>query len=115
RYVEHLQPLEAQGLVRLPRIPEGCTSNYHIFYIVLADMQTRDALIAALKQDGIQAVFHYIPLHSSPMGQQFGYRASDLPVTEDVSGRLLRLPLYCDLTEEEQTKVVQHITAFLQG
>jgi len=115
RYFQYLQPLETQGLLRLPRIPEVCTSNYHIFYILLSDMQTRDALMASLKQHGIQAVFHYIPLHSSPMGQKFGYREGDLPVTEDLSGRLLRLPLYCDITEEEQVRVVQHITTFLQG
>jgi dTDP-4-amino-4,6-dideoxygalactose transaminase len=115
RYFQHLQSLESQGLLRLPHIPDVCTSNYHLFYILLSDTQTRNALMASLKQDGIQAVFHYIPLHSSPMGQKFGYQASDLPITADVSGRLLRLPLHYDLTEAEQMRVIQHITAFLQG
>jgi dTDP-4-amino-4,6-dideoxygalactose transaminase len=114
RYDYLLQPLEVKGLVRLPRIPADCLSNYHMFYIVLQDMQTRDALRAHLAQHGIQAVFHYIPLHSSPMGQKFGYHASDLPLTEELSGCLLRLPFYCDLTEEEQVSIVHHITHFLE-
>jgi dTDP-4-amino-4,6-dideoxygalactose transaminase len=77
-------------------------------------MEARNALIAHLKQNGMQAVFHYIPLHSSPMGKKFGYRANDLPITEELSGRLLRLPFYCDVTEEEQLRVVQHITNFIE-
>lgn len=113
-YRHRLQPLEARGLLRLPRIPEDCASNYHMFYIVLHDMRTREALRAYLTQHGIQAVFHYIPLHSSPMGKKFGYHASDLPLTEELSGRLLRLPFYCDLTEAEQVSVVHHISNFLE-
>lgn len=114
RYGHHLQPLEAKGLVRLPQIPADCASNYHLFYILLNDMETRDALRVHLAQNGIQAFFHYIPLHSSPMGKKFGYRASDLPLTEELSGRLLRLPFYCDVTEEEQVYIVQHIANFLE-
>jgi dTDP-4-amino-4,6-dideoxygalactose transaminase len=114
RYRYHLQSLEEQGLLRLPSIPADCTSNYHLFHIVLNDTTTRDALMTHLKEHGIQAVFHYIPLHSSPMGQTFGYRASDLPVTEELSQRLLRLPFYNDMTEEEQGRVVQHVTNFLK-
>jgi dTDP-4-amino-4,6-dideoxygalactose transaminase len=77
-------------------------------------METRDALMAHLKRNGMQTVFHYIPLHSSPMGKTFGYCASDLPITEELSGRLLRLPFYCDITEEEQLRVVRHVTEFLE-
>jgi len=113
-YRHHLQPLEEKGLLRLPRIPEDCASNYHLFYILLNDMEARTALMAHLKQNGMQAVFHYIPLHSSPMGKKFGYRANDLPITEELSGRLLRLPFYCDVTEEEQLRVVQHIANFIE-
>lgn len=69
RYHHYLIPLEEKGLLRLPHIPEECVSNYHLFYILLNDQETRNALIAYLKQHGIHAVFHYIPLHSSPMGQ----------------------------------------------
>lgn len=113
-YYHALQPLEARGLLRLPHIPEDCASNYHLFYLLLPTPEARNALIAHLKSHNIQAVFHYIPLHSSPMGQKFGYRASDLPVTETLSGCLLRLPLYCDLAEEEQRRVVQHVSEFVE-
>jgi dTDP-4-amino-4,6-dideoxygalactose transaminase len=112
-YQHHLQPLEEQGLLRLPHIPHDCASNYHSFHIVLNDLGTRNALMAYLHQHGIQAVFHYIPLHSSPIGKKFGYCASDLPITEELSGRLLRLPCYCDLAVEEQLRIVQHIINFL--
>jgi dTDP-4-amino-4,6-dideoxygalactose transaminase len=114
RYRYYLKPLEEKGLLRLPHIPEDCTSNHHLFHILLNNVEIRDALMAHLKRNGIQAVFHYIPLHSSPMGKKFGYGASDLPITEELSGRLLRLPLYCDLTEEEQVCVVRHLTEFME-
>jgi dTDP-4-amino-4,6-dideoxygalactose transaminase len=113
-YRHHLKPLAAEGLLRLPHIPEDCESNYHLFYILLPDMATRDALLAHLKQNGILAVFHYVPLHLSPMGRKFGYSEGDLPLTEDLSGRLLRLPLFFDIKEEEQLQVVQQIKLFLE-
>lgn len=111
----HLKPLEAQGLLRLPYTPEDCTSNYHMFYVLLPDIETRDGLMAHLKSQGIQAVFHYVPLHSSPMGRNFGYKEGDLPVTEDLSGRLLRLPFYYDITEEEQAAVVAQIASYCKS
>ena len=76
---------------------------------------TRDGLMQHLKQAGILAVFHYIPLHSSPMGLKLGYREGQLPVTEDLSARLLRLPLYHEITEAEQAEVVREVTAYLRG
>jgi len=109
-----LKPLEVQGLLRLPHIPEDCSSNYHMFYILLPDMETRDALMAYLKQHGILAVFHFIPLHSSPMGKKFGYADGNFPITEELSGRLLRLPFYYEMTEEEQVYVVKRITEGLE-
>ena len=114
-YRHHLEPLEAEGLLRLPHIPEDCTSNYHLFYILLPNMQARDALMTHLKQSDIHAVFHYVPLHSSPMGKKFGYQENDLPITEELSGRLLRLPFYYDITEEEQLRVVRHLTEFMES
>ena len=86
-----------------------------MFYVLLPNRQIRDALMAHLKARGILAVFHYVPLHSAPMGQEFGYREGDLPVTEDLSGRLLRLPFYYEITEEEQSCVIREVEAFLQG
>ena len=109
QYRKLLKPLEAEGFLSLPHIPEDCESNYHMFYILLPDMETRDALMAHLKECNIGSVFHYIPLHSSPMGRTFGYREGDLPLTEQLSGRLLRLPFYYEMTEEEQVYVVKRI------
>jgi dTDP-4-amino-4,6-dideoxygalactose transaminase len=112
-YRQHLKPLESEGLLSLPHTPEDCDSNYHMFYILLPDRRTRDALMDHLKREGIRAVFHYIPLHASPMGQRYGYREGDLPVTEDIGGRLLRLPLYYEITREDQQRVVDEIREFL--
>lgn len=113
-YRAALVPLEAEGLVRLPRIPDVCGGNAHLFWIVVHDSETRDDLIAHLKSRGILAVFHYVPLHTSPMGEQMGYRRGDLPVTEDLADRLLRLPLYFEITEEQQQRVVEEIGSFLR-
>lgn len=113
-YQDQLAPLEAEGLLRLPRIPDGCRTNNHLFYILLPDLATRTALVAHLKAHGIQAVFHYVPLHSSPMGLKMGYAEGDLPLTEDLSTRLLRLPFYHEITEDEQAQVVTQIASFLR-
>jgi dTDP-4-amino-4,6-dideoxygalactose transaminase len=114
-YQEQFQELQAAGQVRLPCIPADCASNDHLFYLLLPDQETRDDLIASLKRAQIHAVFHYVPLHCSPMGKTFGYRPGDLPVTEDVSQRIVRLPLYHEISTEEQMRVVEHVTAFLRS
>lgn len=79
----------------------------------MQDRATRDDLITHLSLNAIQAVFHYVPLHSSPKGRTFGYEEGDLPVTEDLSGRLLRLPVYYEITEGEQQRVVAMIEQFM--
>jgi dTDP-4-amino-4,6-dideoxygalactose transaminase len=112
-YFNELSPLEDAGLLRLPRISEECRSNYHLFYILLPDPQLRDKLMAYMQHSGILAVFHYVPLHSSPMGQKLGYGDGDLPVTEDSSRRLLRLPLFHEMTIDEQARVVGEVRRFL--
>lgn len=112
-YRRQLKPLEAEGLLRLPQIPEDCAGNYHMFYLLLPDRQTRDGLLAHLARRDIQAVFHYVPLHSSPMGRQFGRRAEELPVTNQVSDCLLRLPFYHDMSADDQAQVVEAIAAYL--
>ena len=112
-YQEHFAHLEAEGLMRLPNVPLECQTNYHMFYLLLPDLETRANLIAHLKQQGILAVFHYVPLHTAPVGQQYGYREGDLPVTESLSERLVRLPFYYDLTEQDQMEVIGEIEKFL--
>lgn len=108
-YYNSLVKLQGMGLLRLPFIPEYCTTNYHIFYLLLNSTEERDNLMFKLKERGITAVFHYIPLHSSPIGKQLGYKDGDLPITESVSARLLRLPLYPDLKESEIEYIVKSI------
>jgi len=114
-YRQELEPLADSGALQLPQVPDDCRSNYHMFYVLLADIQVRDALLAHLKHRGICAVFHYVPLHTSPMGEQLGYQDGQLPVTERRHGQLLRLPLFCDMTVTEQSYVVQEIRAFFAG
>ncbi|MBM3333737.1 DegT/DnrJ/EryC1/StrS family aminotransferase, partial [Candidatus Sumerlaeota bacterium] len=105
-YRQHLADwAEARG-VRLPVVPDHCEQPYHMFYLLMKSPRERDGLIGHLKDRGIMSVFHYLPLHLSEMGQRFGGKPGDCPVTEDVSARLLRLPFYNDLTEEEQAEVV---------
>lgn len=113
RYREGLQPLADSGLLGIPTVPEACTTNYHFFYILLPNLVLRDSLMSFLSDNGIQAVFHYVPLHSSPMGKTFGYMADDLPITENLSGRLLRLPTYPDLTEAEQRNIIELVNYYL--
>jgi dTDP-4-amino-4,6-dideoxygalactose transaminase len=112
-YLEHLSPLQEQRLLGLPFVPRECRINYHLFYILLNEPNARDGLMAYLKDNHIQAVFHYVPLHTSPMGNRLGYNEGDLPLTEDLSARLLRLPFYFDITEEEQMCVVNRIAEYL--
>ncbi len=114
-YLHELAPLEVEGLLRLPCIPQDCQSNYHMFYVILPSRQQRDNLLEHLRQHDIHAVFHYIPLHRSPMGCTFGYKEGDLPITEDLSGRLLRLPFFYEITEVEQMRVVQEVTAAVRS
>jgi dTDP-4-amino-4,6-dideoxygalactose transaminase len=113
KYIEGLTPLANKGLIELPIIPDYATSNYHIFHFWLRDHDTRSHLIQFLKEAGIQATFHYVPLHLSPMGRTFGYTEGMLPVTESSAARLLRLPLYPDLTDESLAYIIGKIEAFL--
>jgi len=111
-YYEHLKNWAQTHGVRLPLVPPVCEQPYHMFYLLLPSLEHRQALIKHLKERGISAVFHYLPLHLSPMGVGFGAKKSDCPVTEDVSERLLRLPFYNALTEAEQARIVAAITEF---
>ena len=111
-YYEHLLDWAKDHQIRLPTVPAHCTQPYHIFYMLMPSLEKRQALIAHLKKHGILSVFHYLPLHLSQMGQQFGGKAGDCPVTEEVSDCLLRLPFYNGLTEAEQAHIVAVIREF---
>jgi len=111
-YYKALIPLVNDGKLRLPYISSECESNSHLFYIILKDEKTRNTLMDYLKSRGILAVFHYLPLHLSQVGRSMGYAEGQLPVTESMSGRLLRLPFYHDMTGAEQGEVVDVIKDF---
>jgi dTDP-4-amino-4,6-dideoxygalactose transaminase len=113
RYERALQVLEDQGQVRLPRVPGHCLSNAHMFYLLLPTPELRSGLIAHLKAAGIHAVFHYVPLHSSPLGRQLNPAQPPLPVTDSVAERLVRLPMFYDITPDEQEDVIGAVTEFL--
>jgi dTDP-4-amino-4,6-dideoxygalactose transaminase len=114
RYVAGLTPLARAGHLRLPGVPAHCDPSYHLIYVLLEDVETRDRLKRYLSQRGITAVFHYVPLHESPAGGRF-HDGRPLPVTESVHGRLLRLPLYPDLTDEDVDAVVTSVAAFFDA
>jgi dTDP-4-amino-4,6-dideoxygalactose transaminase len=114
RYHAGFAELEAQALCRRPIIPPGCEHNAHLYYLLLPSNEIRDRLIDALRADGIQAPFHYVPLHSSPAGQRIGRTSGVLRHTEDLAGRLVRLPLWYGMVAEPD-RVISHISAILRG
>jgi len=112
-YNYHLNHLQDYGLMRLPFIPRNCRTNYHLYYLLLPTAELRTELMTYLNEMEIGATSHYVPLHTSPMGRTFGYETGDLPVTEDLSKRLLRLPIYPNLSEPEQMKIISEIKSFM--
>jgi dTDP-4-amino-4,6-dideoxygalactose transaminase len=108
-YCEHLRSWAMDRGVKIPEIPTVCEQAYHMFYLLLPSLQHREMFMAHLKRRGILSVFHYQPLHLSGMGRRFGGKAGDCPVTEQVSDRLVRLPFYNDLGEDDLAYVVASI------
>ena len=113
-YHEAFRPLEDQGKVIRPTVPEGCVHNAHLYYLKCRDLEERTRLIAFLDQKGIQAVFHYIPLHSSPAGRRFGRFHGEDEFTTKESERLVRLPMYYGLTESDRRQVIESVLAFFE-
>lgn len=111
-YHKLLEPLEQTGKLRRPIIPTHCQHNGHMYYIILPDLQTRTNLIASLKEQGINSVFHYVPLHSSPAGQHYGRASSDMENTNLISDCLLRLPMFPELGFASIEKIVNCIKDF---
>lgn len=112
RYYEELSVLKEDGVIELPFIPDGCVHNAHMFYIKTRNLEERTRFISFLKENGIMAVFHYIPLHNAPAGQKYGRFYGEDKYTTAESERLVRLPLYYGLTEEDQSKVIAMVRKF---
>jgi len=108
-YLAALAPCTDLG-VTLPSRPEGCDPAYHLFYVLMPDKPTRDAVMETMRQEGINPTFHYVPLHSSVGGRRFAARDTDCPVTTDVSDRLMRLPFFNGLTDAQIERVVESFT-----
>ena len=111
-YDEAFRPMAEAGLFEVPFIPAECEHNAHMYYIKLKDLKERTAFIKHLKDNGVMAVFHYIPLHSSPAGLKFGRFDGEDEVTTRDSERLVRLPLYYHLTKEDRAKVIETVKSF---
>jgi dTDP-4-amino-4,6-dideoxygalactose transaminase len=115
RYRDGLSTFAAERGLQLPMVPPHCEPAYHMFHVLLPSEAERTRVIADLARTGIQAVFHYPPLHVSAMGARFGGQAGDCPVSEDVSRRLLRLPFYTDLGEADQDEVIAAFCKSVDG
>ncbi|MDR1017051.1 MAG: dTDP-4-amino-4,6-dideoxygalactose transaminase [Coriobacteriales bacterium] len=111
-YFEALGDLAQSGDIQLPTVPAHIQHNAHMFYLICADATTREELCAKLNQQGIKAASHYVPLHTAPFGQKNGWDKYQLPVTDDLSVRLLRLPLYADMSEADVQSVIDAIHRF---
>lgn len=114
-YYKLLSPLAEKGIIELPHIPQACIHNAHMFYIKAKDIKERSELIQHLKENGIAAVFHYIPLHSSPAGLKFGRFHGEDKFTTKESDRLLRLPMYYGLAKEDINTAVNAVYSFYKN
>jgi len=114
RYHERLAPLEQHGLLRRPIVPADCQHNGHLYYVLLSPEIDRQIVLDELKQNGINAVFHYVPLHSSPAGLRFGRAHGDLSLTTSLSQRLIRPPIWVGLDETRQQRVCDGLDAALR-
>jgi dTDP-4-amino-4,6-dideoxygalactose transaminase len=112
RYAAGLRSWAARVGATLPVVPSHCEQSFYLFYLLMPDLGSRQALIGHLKRRGVLSVFHYLPLHLSRMGLRYGGKAGACPVTEDVSARLIRLPFYNDLTDSDQERVVTAVLDF---
>ena len=112
QYKKELTPLAETGKIELPTVPQHCVHNAHMFYIKVKDLTERTKLIAFLKEKGVNAVFHYIPLHTSPAGKQFGVFSGEDKYTTKESERLLRLPMYYNIEEQDVIYIAEKVREF---
>ena len=115
RYYKSFKKYEKKGLVQLQYIPEYATNNAHMFFMILRTNEERDQFIKFMKQYEISTPFHYVPLHLSDVGASFGYKKGDLPLTEEYSSRLVRLPLYADMTSKEVSLVIEKVKEYFDS
>ncbi len=111
-YHSSFENLEKDGLLARPYIPEYAEHNAHCYYLILSSLEERNNLLDYLREKGVGAVFHYIPLHSAPAGLAQGYHKEDLPLTEEYAGRLLRLPLFSNMSESDLSHIVNSVYSF---
>jgi len=111
-YFSRLSDWAKTNGIGLPFTPDYCDQTYHMFYLIMPSLEKRSTFINFLKDNGIVAVFHYLPLHLSDMGRKFGDKAGDYPITEDVSNKLVRLPFYSDLSRDDQNKIINRTKDF---
>ena len=115
RYYEAFAPLAKKGLFDIPTVPVGCEHNAHMFYLKCRDLEQRQEFIKFMKDRQLYCVFHYIPLHSAPAGYRFGrFNSTDTYTTKE-SERLVRLPMYFGLTEDDGDKVIEGVKAFFES
>lgn len=108
-YHAGLADLEAAGRLRRPVVPEGCSDNAHLYYVLLPTERERDRILGELNAAGVNAVFHYVPLHTATAGLRYGRAVDDLPVTTSASARLIRLPLWPGMTESDVCRVLETV------
>lgn len=113
-YQNNLKELETVGKLKCPIVPDGIEHNGHMYNIILPTEECRTDLVAELKKREIMAYICYVPLHSSPMGRKLGYKPETVPITEDYGSRVLRLPLYADMTTEDALRVVNEVKDILE-
>jgi len=113
-YHMHLMEYAYNGVIKMSNIPKDSESNYHIFYILFNQEKDRDKVIDGLKSRGICTATHYVPLHSSPMGQKLGYKKEELPISEKAGSCLIRLPMYTSMTREEMEYIISNLEDILK-
>nr|WP_278003460.1 dTDP-4-amino-4,6-dideoxygalactose transaminase [Nodosilinea sp. TSF1-S3] len=106
RYHQAFEELERNQIVQRPVVPKICQHNGHIYYLLVDNLKTRSQVLSVLKQNGVQATFHYVPLHSAPAGRRYGRQSGELVVTEDICDRIIRLPLFANMTFEEADFII---------
>lgn len=115
RYHEAFEPLEAKGFVRRPIVPSGCEQNAHLYYLILPTGAIRNRLLSRLNEAGVNAIFHYVPLHLSDAGRRYGRTAGSMTETEAASARLIRLPLWADMSDDDVSFVVDRVAEAVES